>query len=84
MQYQELKSKISGILPNADFGEDNYGQLIIYTNKMVMEDDVVVDFEEELGECDTCSGTYELASRDGRCGDCGDCSDCCTHEIEEE
>lgn len=40
--------------------------------------------EEELGECDTCSKPYELASRDGRCGDCGDCNNCCTHELEEE
>jgi len=39
---------------------------------------------EEMGECDTCEASYELASRDGRCGDCGDCNKCCTHDIEEK
>lgn len=35
--------------------------------------------DDDEGTCDTCSGSYELASLDGRCGDCGNCSDCCTH-----
>jgi hypothetical protein len=31
----------------------------------------------EVGTCDTCKASYDLASRDGRCGDCGNCGECC-------
>ena len=39
---------------------------------------------EEMGECDTCGGGYDLASRWNRCGDCGDCGKCCQHAKEWE
>ncbi len=37
------------------------------------------DEADEVGECDDCGATYDVASRDGRCGDCGNCGDCCEH-----
>lgn len=39
---------------------------------------------EEVGECDTCGGGYDLASRWNRCGECGDCGKCCQHSKEWE
>lgn len=39
---------------------------------------------EEVGECDTCGSTYDLASRWNRCGECGDCGNCCQHSEEWE
>lgn len=32
ISYTKLVQEISAILPRASFGEDNYGQLIIYTD----------------------------------------------------
>ncbi len=32
MTYSELVRAISAILPDATFGEDNEGQLVVYTN----------------------------------------------------
>lgn len=34
---------------------------------------------DELGFCDTCDASYDVASRDGRCGDCGECRNHCEH-----
>ena len=36
----------------------------------------------DTGECDSCTGSYELSSRDNRCGNCGNCDTCCTHKGE--
>jgi len=83
MKLQELAEKIGEFLPNAIFGEDMDGELVIHTN-MTVKDGLLIDMDAELGDCDTCGKFYELASRDGRCGDCGDCSSCCTHEVTEE
>ena len=41
------------------------------------------DDDDELGECDECGATYDVASRDGRCGDCGNCGNCCEDNINE-
>lgn len=32
---------------NVDFGEDNDGQIVIYTNKRLLADETIVDFQEE-------------------------------------
>ena len=36
------------------------------------------------GECDKCSNSYDLSSRDNRCGNCGNCGNCCPHKGEGE
>jgi hypothetical protein len=50
MKIQQLKDQIRLILPEAQFEEDNYGQILIYTNLMIG----VGDGEAELipFECD--------------------------------
>ena len=45
--------------------------------------EVLLDFDQKAGECDTCGDTYDIGESSDRCGDCGNCSDCCTHETEE-
>lgn len=44
MKIENLVDAIRDILPNAEFSNDNHGQLIIYTNKIVTEDDDVINF----------------------------------------
>lgn len=50
--FSELVQVISAILPNATFGDDNDGQIIIYTNKVFVSDqtaeatDDIVEMEE--------------------------------------
>ena len=44
---------------------------------------VIAKVAVEVGECDKCGATYDVASRDGRCGDCGDCGNCCEDNINE-
>ena len=63
-------------------GLDREGNMISDCMEYKKADDMMDD-PEEMGECDTCEASYELASRDGRCGDCGDCSECCTHNTEQ-
>ena len=46
--FDELLRDILEILPNATVGEDNEGQLVIYTNlKVVSSDGHLVDMEDE-------------------------------------
>ena len=45
--YAELVNLIAAILPNASFGEDNEGQLVIYTNLSEDRDGNLVEFEAE-------------------------------------
>lgn len=46
MTYQQLVRAIAKILPNATLGEDNDGQLIVYTNLSEVEnEDELVDFD---------------------------------------
>ncbi len=52
MTYRELYGKLNRILPNCSFGDDNDGQLIIYTgvkaNISVEDDDTeVIPMEDE-------------------------------------
>ena len=46
MTLTELADMMYGILPEATFGEDNDGQLIIYTN-LLLQDNNLVPFPEE-------------------------------------
>ena len=46
MTYDELMRAILEVLPHATAGEDNDGQLIIYTDMRLSGDDVV-PFEED-------------------------------------
>lgn len=39
MTYVELAQAIAAILPNATFGEDNDGQIVVYTNLRQTESD---------------------------------------------
>jgi len=43
----ELAKLIGDILPEATFGEDNEGQLVIYTNLAVMADDTLAVMPDE-------------------------------------
>ena len=47
MTINELYEKISEILPNAQLDFDNHGQLVIYTDMKVAQDDKVVPFTTE-------------------------------------
>jgi uncharacterized protein (DUF1499 family) len=42
----ELMEAILNIIPGAAVGEDNDGQIIIYTNKKLVGLDDLIDFEE--------------------------------------
>lgn len=47
MNENELMSKILEVLPNAMFGTDNDGQVIIYTNlKVVDSDGTLTEFDD--------------------------------------
>lgn len=43
MTYAELAALVASVLPNAQLGEDLDGQLVIYTNYRLLEDDTVVE-----------------------------------------
>lgn len=48
MSYDDLYRKILKLLPEAETGEDNGGQLVIYTNKKLDDDrQTVVNFTED-------------------------------------
>ena len=48
MTYDQLEQRIREILPSAEFGEDNYGQIIVYTGLVEKPDtDELADFEDE-------------------------------------
>lgn len=47
MQSQELARKIAELFPNASYDVDNYGQLIIYTDIIVVDDMGEIDMEGE-------------------------------------
>lgn len=47
MNFDELYSIVLGIFPNASIGEDNDGQLVIYTDMMLGKNDEVIPFENE-------------------------------------
>lgn len=51
MNNEEFIKKILSILPNASFDVDNYGQIIIYTNKEFRGKDLV-EFNSKRGEDD--------------------------------
>lgn len=40
-----LRDKILAILPNATFGEDNDGQIVIYTNLRLINEDATEDMD---------------------------------------
>lgn len=55
MDFGEFEAKIRSILPGADIQTDNYGQIVVYTNKAVLVGtSQVVEFDSNAGE-----GTYE-------------------------
>ena len=62
--FDDLCSKVLEILPNASLGEDNDGQIVVYTNLTVIEDDGSIQDMDELAEiigdvtCGIC-GVYE-------------------------
>ena len=47
MKYDELVKRITKILPNASFGDDNDGQVVIYTDLRLPMDDKL----DELVSC---------------------------------
>lgn len=50
--YSSLVAAIAAVLPNASFGEDNDGQLVVYTNlKQISGDDdaELVDMDDAEG-----------------------------------
>lgn len=49
MKYRELCQAIRNVLPAAQIEEDNYGQIIIYTDLMESKGEIV-KFEEEEDE----------------------------------
>lgn len=48
MNYNELVQQVLNILPSASFGEDNDGQLIIYTNMTESRYGILTPFEQDL------------------------------------
>lgn len=44
--FAELTSAITRLLPSSSFGEDNDGQIIIYTNKRLDESDALIEMED--------------------------------------
>lgn len=46
MDFAELHDRIIAVLPEATFGEDNDGQLVIYTNLMETEDETLVSLDD--------------------------------------
>lgn len=52
MTFDDLMRKVLDIFPNATLDEDNYGQIVIYTDLMETKDGEVVPFTESFGEDD--------------------------------
>jgi hypothetical protein len=51
MTWEELIEEINKLLPGATFGDDNEGQIIIYTNLKVDHDNEhLVDMDDENNE----------------------------------
>lgn len=50
MTFTELRAAITAVIPGASFGEDNDGQIIIYTNKKIAWEDVKPIETEQLNE----------------------------------
>ena len=46
MTEQEMLEKVLSIFPNASMGEDNDGQLVIYTDMRIAEDSTIEAMEE--------------------------------------
>jgi len=42
--------------------------------------EVLLDFTNELGTCDTCTEEYDPGDSATRCGNCGNCGACCKHD----
>ena len=47
MTFDELYRKILEILPDAEMGEDNEGQVVIYTGMVVSKDSHMIPFDGE-------------------------------------
>lgn len=47
MTFDELEEALEEIIPGFSIGEDNHGQLIIYTNLRQNDDGELEDFEED-------------------------------------
>lgn len=45
--FGELHASIMSILPNASFGDDNDGQIIIYTNMQEIGDSLISDIDDD-------------------------------------
>jgi hypothetical protein len=46
MHIADMEMRVRDIFPNCTFDEDNYGQIVIYTDMMV-DNNTLVPFEEE-------------------------------------
>ena len=46
--FGDLMRAIMLILPDAELGEDNDGQIVIYTGKKLLKDERIVDFDSEI------------------------------------
>lgn len=44
-EFTELRDKILAIIPGATFGEDNDGQIVIYTNLHLIGEDELEDMD---------------------------------------
>jgi hypothetical protein len=63
MTYKELCDKIMAIIPTASFGEDNDGQIIIYTN--MKGNNTLVDMDVHNEYLESCG---LLPNHEGPCG----------------
>lgn len=79
--YAEFCDAVHNILPDASLGEDNDGQIIIYTN-LVTDGEYLVS-SNLFGSCDECNKRYVLGA-DDHCGECGRCHDCCEWSAAED
>ena len=46
MTLQELVNKLREHIPNLQVGEDNDGQIVVYTNKKIVEGETLAEMEE--------------------------------------
>lgn len=64
MKYDDLMRAVLAILPNAQLGEDNDGQIVVYTDKKAGPDGEVQDLDGSptpevvatVCNCDQCEG----------------------------
>jgi hypothetical protein len=47
MNLQDLLDALKALCPNASIGDDNYGQVVIFTNKVLTEDMELEEMVEE-------------------------------------